>query len=132
MATAAPQLGARSRAGCRTSAKCDWLREGSSRPNSCTSINICAQIAPITLVNSLLIVSIVVVQAGRKQIVAGLPLPTHGGQARHRQRHDDVDLVRVLQLVKRQPRLLSTITARLAARRMLASGYRTKLRQVIE
>src|SRR5258708_5808187 len=34
MATAAPQPGARSRAGCRTNAKCDRLQRGSSRPNS--------------------------------------------------------------------------------------------------
>jgi hypothetical protein len=54
--------------------------KGSSRPNSSTSINMRTQLAPITLVNSLLIVSIVVVQARREQIVAGLPLSTHRGQ----------------------------------------------------
>jgi hypothetical protein len=95
-----PQPGARSRAGCRTSAGCDWLQQGSSRPNSGTSIDMRTQLAPITLVNSLLIVSIVVEQAGREQIVAGLPLPTHRGQARHRQRDHNVDLVLLLQLVE--------------------------------
>ena len=53
-----------------------------------------AQLAPITLV------SIVVVQAGRRQIVTGLALPTHRGQARHRQRDHNVDLVLLLQLVE--------------------------------
>src|SRR5262245_64647369 len=99
MATAAPQPGARSRAGCRTSAKCDWLQQGSSRPYSSTSIDMRAQLAPITFVAGLPILR-VVEQPRREQIVAGLSLPTHRGQARHRQRDHNVDLVLLLQLVE--------------------------------
>ena len=79
-------------------AECDWCQRGSSRPNSSTSINMRTQLAPITLVNSLL--SSVVEQAGSKQVVTGLPLPTHRGQACHRQRDHNVDLVLLLQLVE--------------------------------
>ena len=61
-----------------------------------------AQLAPITFVARVFIVRISVVadQAGVKKIIRILRLPAHGGEARHAQRDDDVDLVRLLQLVE--------------------------------
>ena len=78
-----------------------FIKMGVMRPNSSTSINMRAQLAPITFVAGLPILpSSSIKQPRRKQIVTGFPLPTHRGQARHRQRDHNVDLVLLLQLVE--------------------------------